>query len=152
MPFQPGQSGNPAGRPPGARNKATIIAEMLLQGEAEELTRKAIERAKAGDVGALRMCLDRLVPRPRQRTVAFELPPLKSAADAALGIASIAASIAAGEITPHEGGEFVRVVDAFVRSYEATILEEQLQRIECGTRPALPAPQQGDAIHPGSAS
>jgi hypothetical protein len=152
MPFQPGQSGNPAGRPPGARNKATLIAEMLLQGEAEELTRKVIDRAKEGDVEALRMCLDRLAPRSRQRTVAFELPPLKTAADAASGISVIAAGIAAGEITPHEGGELVRVVDAFLRTYEATILEERLKRFECGTHPALPAPQQGDAIDRGSAS
>jgi hypothetical protein len=48
MQFQKGQGGNPLGRPPGARNKATLIAEALLQGEAAELTRAAIERAKAG--------------------------------------------------------------------------------------------------------
>jgi len=44
-PFAPGQSGNPNGRPKGARNKATIAAEALLDGEAEGLTRKALEMA-----------------------------------------------------------------------------------------------------------
>ena len=58
-PFQKGQSGNPAGKPKGARNKATLAVEALLDGEAEELTRKAIELAKAGDIPALRICLDR---------------------------------------------------------------------------------------------
>jgi hypothetical protein len=54
MQFQKGQSGNPLGRAPGARNKATLIAEALLQGEAAELTRTAIERAQhdALDVSA----------------------------------------------------------------------------------------------------
>jgi uncharacterized protein DUF5681 len=44
-PFKPGQSGNPKDRPKGARNRATIAAESLLDGEAEALTRKAIELA-----------------------------------------------------------------------------------------------------------
>ena len=55
MPFEKGQCGNPNGRPPGARNKATIMAEMLLQGEAETMTRLVIERAKAGDMAAIRI-------------------------------------------------------------------------------------------------
>lgn len=149
--FSAGQSGNLAGRPPGARNKATLIAEMLLQGEAEEITRKVIEQAKSGDVSALRMCLDRLAPRSRHRTVAIELPELKTAADAASGIATIAARIVAGEITPHEGGEIVRVIDAFVRSYETTILEERMQRLEQWTSPPIAATHEEDAIDQGSA-
>lgn len=43
--FRRGKSGNPAGRPRGARNRATLAAEALLEGEAEALTRKAIELA-----------------------------------------------------------------------------------------------------------
>ncbi len=49
MTFKPGQSGNPHGRPRGARNRATVAAEELLDGEADALTRKAIELAKQGD-------------------------------------------------------------------------------------------------------
>ena len=62
MPFEPGQSGNPAGKARGTRNKVTLAIEALLDGEAEALTRKAIELAKAGDMAALRLCLDRLAP------------------------------------------------------------------------------------------
>src|SRR6266568_771945 len=47
--FRPGKSGNPAGRPRGARNKTTLAVEALLDGEAETITRKAIELAKTGD-------------------------------------------------------------------------------------------------------
>ena len=100
MPFQKGQSGNPLGRPPGARNKATIMAETLLQGEVEAMTRLAIERAKAGDMAALRMCLDRAAPPCKHRTIEFELPPLESAADAASALAAITGAVAAGELTP----------------------------------------------------
>ena len=64
--FEKGRSGNPAGKPPGARNRATLAAEKLLDGEAEALTRKAIERAKEGDGVALKMCLDRIIPVRRE--------------------------------------------------------------------------------------
>jgi hypothetical protein len=130
MPFEKGQSGNPGGRPPGARNKATVIAESLLQGEAEAMMRSAIERAKAGDMVALRMCLDRLVPPCRHRTVAFELPPITSARDAVSALAAIMAGVAAGELTPAEAGELSGLVDGFVRVLETTVLEQQLARLE----------------------
>lgn len=130
MPFEKGQSGNPGGRPPGARNKATVIAEMLLLGEAEAMTRSAIERAKAGDTAALRMCLDRLVPPCRHRTVAFELPPLGCAADAVSAIAAITAGVASGELTAAEAGELSGLVDRFVRALEAKVFEQQLAKLE----------------------
>jgi Family of unknown function (DUF5681) len=95
MPFQKGQSGNPLGRPPGARSKATLIAESLLQGEAEAMTRLAIEPAKAGDMAALPMCLDRLAPPCRRRTIEFELPRLASAEDAGSALAAITAAVGA---------------------------------------------------------
>ncbi len=66
MPFKPGQSGNPHGRPKGARNRATVVAEQLLDGEADTLTRKAIDLAKQGDTTALRLCIERILP-PRER-------------------------------------------------------------------------------------
>jgi hypothetical protein len=130
MPFEKGQSGNPLGRPPGARNKATLIAESLLQGEAEAMTRLAIERAKAGDMAALRMCLDRLAPPCRHRTIEFELPQLASAEDAASALAAITAAVGAGELTPAEAGELFKLVDGFARLREATIFEQQVARLE----------------------
>jgi hypothetical protein len=60
--FKPGQSGNPSGRPKGARHRTTVAIEALLEGEGEALTRKAIELAKSGDMQALRLCMDRLAP------------------------------------------------------------------------------------------
>ena len=52
-----GTSGNPDGRPMGSRNRATLAAQTLLDGEGERLTRKAIELALEGDRAALRLCL-----------------------------------------------------------------------------------------------
>jgi hypothetical protein len=69
--FTKGTSGNPGGRPPGSRNRATLLMETLLEGEAEQLTRKAIELALAGDLNALRLCLDRLLPPSKDRLISL---------------------------------------------------------------------------------
>jgi hypothetical protein len=130
MQFQKGQSGNPSGRPPGARNKATIMAETMLQGEVETMTRLAIERAMAGDMTALRMCLDRAAPPSKHRTIAFELPPLTSAADAASALAAITAAVAAGELTPSEAGELFKLVEGFARMVAVATFEQRLARLE----------------------
>ena len=65
----------------GSRNKATLIVEALLDGEAEAIVRKVIERAKKGDLIALRLCLDRIAPPRRDRPVRFTVPELGSAGD-----------------------------------------------------------------------
>jgi hypothetical protein len=73
-PFKPGQSGNSSGRPAGSRNKATVAMEALLDGQAEALTQKAIDMALEGDITALRLCLDRVLPARKDRPVTFRLP------------------------------------------------------------------------------
>jgi hypothetical protein len=62
MTFYKGESGNPAGRPRGSRNRTTILMQSVLEADGEALARKAIDLAKGGDLTALRMCMDRLVP------------------------------------------------------------------------------------------
>ena len=84
-PFERGQSGNPNGRPKGARNLVTRALEALIEGQGEALGAKAVEKALEGDSTMLRALLSTLVP-PRERTVEFELPKIESAADARQGI------------------------------------------------------------------
>jgi hypothetical protein len=107
-PFQRGESGNPAGRPVGARHKATVAAEALLDGEAEALTRKAVEMALAGDTVALRLCLERILPPRRERPVRFKLPRLQSLADAAPAMAAIVAAVATADLTLGEAAELAK--------------------------------------------
>src|SRR5579872_3927945 len=98
--WQRGQSGNPAGRAPGTRNRATVLAEALFDGEAETLVRKAVTMALDGDPAAMRLCISRIMSPRRDRPVRFALPPLATAADASRALASIAAAVAGGEIAP----------------------------------------------------
>jgi hypothetical protein len=126
---KPFQAGNP-GRPKGARHKTTLAIEALLDGEAEELTRVAIKKAKGGDMIALRLCLDRLAPARKDRHVSFELPKIEQAADAAKASAAIVKAVADGEITPSEASELTRVLESYSRILEVADHEERLKRLE----------------------
>ena len=123
--FRKGQSGNPAGRPRGARNTATLAAEALLAGEAAALTRKAIELALDGDVVALRICLDKILPARKDRAVTFPLPPVGTPRDAADLMAAVIAAVGAGRVTPSEGAEVSKMMDAFVKAYQTAELVDR---------------------------
>jgi hypothetical protein len=128
--FQPGQSGNPKGRAKGSRNQMTLAMEALLDGESEALTRKAIELALGGDITALRLCLDRVLPPRKDRPVTFTLPAIIGTQDAAGAMASILAAVSSGDVTPGEGAEISKLIDSYVRTVEATELHERISRLE----------------------
>lgn len=128
--FKPGQSGNPDGRPKGSRNATTLALESLLDGQATALTQKAIDLALLGDMAALRLCLDRILPARKDRPVTFTLPPIKSAADAAATVSAVLAAVAAGELTPADAGEISKLIEAYVKAFETAELAERLERLE----------------------
>ena len=128
--WKPGTSANPAGRPKGARNKTTLAIEALLDGEADAITRKAVELAKAGDMTAIRICLDRLCPPRRDRHVTFAIPAIETAADTAKASSAILTAVADGDLTPSEAAELGKLIESYVKALEATEFEERLRRLE----------------------
>jgi Family of unknown function (DUF5681) len=131
-PFAPGASGNPDGRPKGSRNKATLALEALLDGQAEALTQKAIDLALAGEITALRLCLDRILPARRDRPVSFEMLPIATAEDAKAASAALLEAVAAGNLTPSEASEIGKLVDGYVKSIELTEVLARLDKLEGG--------------------
>jgi len=129
-PFAPGESGNPNGRPKGSRNKATIAAEGLLEDEAEALTRRAIELALAGNLAALRLCFERLLPPRRGRAVIFDLPAINSAADVLTASSAILTACAEGTLSPREAADVMGLLQTQLRAIELTNLEVRLGVLE----------------------
>jgi Family of unknown function (DUF5681) len=130
MQFQKGQSGNPAGRPRGARNRTTILMQALLADRAEAIGRKVIQLAEDGDMAAIRLCMDRLAPAPKDEPVDIELPPLEKPADSVAAAATIVAGVAAGDLTPSQAGQLAKVIDVYVRAIETKAFDERLSTVE----------------------
>jgi Family of unknown function (DUF5681) len=130
--FAQGRSGNPAGRQRGSKNRATLAAQLLLEGQAEALTNKAVELALGGDVAALRLCLTRIAAPRREPAVQFDLPPLDNLRDVAGAMAAVAAAAADGVITPGEAFALSRVLDALLRAIEAREAERRKKHFWSG--------------------
>ncbi|WP_298360558.1 hypothetical protein [uncultured Litoreibacter sp.] len=121
--------GNP-GRPKGARNKATVAVLGLLNGQAEELTQAAISRALEGDSTALRLCMERIAPPPKDQPVQFDLPTIDTADEAAGGARAVLAAVSNGTLTPHEASSVMALIDQFRRTLELTELEKRVSNLE----------------------
>jgi Family of unknown function (DUF5681) len=128
--FRKGQSGNPAGKPKGARNHATRAIEAMLGGEAEKLTRTAIDLALAGDTVALRLCFDRLIPVRRERAIEFALPPIRTPADVVTAMDALAQGVARGELYPTEANALAGLVASAARAIEVSEIADRLDRLE----------------------
>jgi hypothetical protein len=103
------QSGNPTSRRRGSRNKATLAGATLLDGEAPELTRRAVEAALAGDMLGMKLCLEWVLPRCHERAVRFSLPSLAavgndepSPQNMSRAMNAVTTALSRGEITPGE--------------------------------------------------
>jgi hypothetical protein len=130
-PFKPGQSGNPAGKPTGCRHKATLAVQALLDGEAEALTRKAVEKALEGDGMALRLCLERLCPPRKDSPVTLAgLPKIEGTADLVKASSTILEAVGKGTITPSEGQALAGLVEGHRKTLEMAELEARITALE----------------------
>ncbi len=121
-PFAPG---NP-GRKPGSKNKTTLIGQALLKDAEEDLLRKAIEMAKAGDAPMLKFLLDRILPKDR----CIELPPMDHDCDPVERCEAIVDAVSAGRITPSEAASLVGVAGSHAHVIQFSELDQRLQAIE----------------------
>ena len=111
MRFQPGQSGNPAGRPPGALNKKTLAMEEIFAATADETAKFIVARAQCGNATAMRICVERTPP-------ALELPPVQCAADAQKALNMVVEAFGRGAITVRAFPSMIAAVERMTRTAE----------------------------------
>lgn len=118
MRFQPGQSGNPGGRPPGARNKKTLEVEALLAEQAVETAKNILDRAQRGEPAAMRLCMERIAPVGANRPIVIELPPVDTPDDVAAAARAVMKALCDGAISAREAISLLTVVERLARIAE----------------------------------
>lgn len=129
-PFPAGQSGNPTGRPKGVLNKATRAAQALLDGEVEALTRKAVEMALDGNIQALKLCLERLLPPCKERPLSVPLPKVTTASDLPLLTEALLNAVGSGKLTAGEASALASLITGHGRALEWAELERRVAILE----------------------
>lgn len=98
--------------------------------DAQEIVTAVTSAAKAGDMTAARIVLDRLCPVRKGAPVRFSLPAMTTAADVAQAVSAVLAEVAAGNLTPDEAAQVVAIMEARRRALETTELEARITALE----------------------
>ena len=128
--FQPGQSGNPAGKRPGTRNRSTMLVEQMIGEEAERITGNLIRSALEGKPWAIQTCLKRAAPPARSRTVVVDLPRTDTPAGIVAAGARLIEATAAGELAPDEADRLCALLDKQRLALETVELERRIALLE----------------------
>lgn len=127
--FQKGQSGNPAGRPKGIKDKRSRFGQML-EPHAPQLIRKAIAMAMNGNEAMLRLCIERLIPKPRMQDIPVELPGLTHTENLSQRGEVILKGLGRGAISAEQALKLLQGLGSLARIVEIDELEKRLAALE----------------------
>jgi hypothetical protein len=127
--YKKGQSGNPSGKPKGSKDKRTELRE-LLKPHAAKLVKKVVDLALAGDVSALRICIDRIIPPVRENRLSIALPVVKDVAGCTAAQAKVLKAVTAGELLPGEAESLSALIEHQRRGLESHNHEARLLAVE----------------------
>jgi hypothetical protein len=113
--FESGKSGNPAGRPTGRPDRRTELRR-LLEPHATKLIETVVAKALAGDMAAMRMCIDRLCPTLKPASEPLTLDATGTLSDQA---AAVFAAVVAGEISTEEAAALAGILANTARTQES---------------------------------
>lgn len=128
--FKKGQSGNPTGRKRGSVNKRTKLAK-LLEPHAENLINKTVELALGGDVNALRLCIERLIPKATNQNINLDFQNIDLESPDSLSTTGrkIITAITTGDIAPNEGKEMMGILESQRKLIEHVDISRKLEEI-----------------------
>lgn len=124
--FKPGKSGNPAGRPKGIKDRRVALREKLLP-HADQLIEMVTTFAKSGDMAAMKIVMDRIIPPLKEEPIHMTIPKIESAVDCTQAQAAVVNAVAAGDMLPSEGQAISSLIEAQRRAFETTELAQQMR-------------------------
>lgn len=128
--WKKGESGNPAGKPPGTRNKMTLLAMAVMERDLEAITEKVITAALDGDLQAAKFVIERMVPPMRERPVSITLPDVTTLTGVSQAQAAILHAAGAGELLPAEATALAGIVEQRRKAIETQELEQRIAALE----------------------
>ena len=128
-PFEPGNKFG-RGRPPGSRNKKTVLAQALLNSHAEHIAAKVVAQALQGDRTALRLAVDRVLPVRREPHVFLGPIRTKTAAQLSESLGVIIQKVTEGQLTIAEGQGMADLLEKRRRAIETEDIDQRLRALE----------------------
>ena len=128
--FAKGHSGNPKGTKTGSKHRATILAEQLLSEDVEAITKKLVTLAKRGEMAAIKIIIDKLVPNAKSSPVKLSIPEINDVADLPQATSALVKAVTTAMITPDQAVEISKVLTAHYRAVELAELVERVTRLE----------------------
>ena len=125
-----GQSGNPAGKPKGARHAALMALDAIGDGAAADVMQAVVDAAKAGDTRAADILLRRLWPERKGRPLIVDLPSIAGAADLPAAVGVVVQAVAVGDLTPEEGQAIAAILEGQRRAIETADLAARIEALE----------------------
>jgi hypothetical protein len=147
--FAAGSSGNPRGKPAGARGKATQLLDQMAERGGKAVLQAVLKEAQEGNIAAASLVLMRIWPMRRGRPIQFDLPDLAEPGGALMALAAIARSAAAGVISVEEAAEIAKVAEAHQRATDLAELIRRIERLEVALAAATGRPGHA-SVAPGT--
>lgn len=128
--FQKGCSGNPKGRPKGSIGQAALLAKNIFEENVTVICNRLVDEAKNGNIQAIRLILDRILPVRKELPMKINLPEIKCAQDVSAAITIITSAIADGHITVSEGESLSKIIDINLKTIETQDFQIRLEKLE----------------------
>ena len=125
--WKPGESGNPAGRPPGGGEIGKLRA--AIGERVPELLAAMMTRALEGDVGAARLLLERAIAPLKgvEQAITLQLPDDASLTAKATAVLCAAA---AGDVAPGQAAQLIAALGTLAKISEVDELTARINKLE----------------------
>lgn len=117
------------GRPPGSRNKMTLLRQNLLA-EAPAIFRTICKQAKQGDPAAQRLFVERIYPQTREWPLNFKLPQIHTQDDLREAYNIVLEETVAGRVTTAQAERLVNVLEAGRKMLDSQELHARMGKLE----------------------